>query len=143
MKKLALLVLILVSVSANGKASLPKFRSLFEFAPAVGAIRMMQIDLFEVKNQWRAKIKAKLADGQIRKGEVSCRKIAADEFSCRRDDDGGQFTLLLGSQAPRLTFIAFSVADEGEELAADIHSPDSRPFSTEGSKRPLKLRDEF
>lgn len=144
MKKALVAILILVSSPfAEARVVLPTSRSLFEIPESLGAIRKLQVDLFEEKGEWRARVKAKLADGKIRQGELRCKKKSSDDFVCRRDDGGGKFQLLLTNQGPRLSTSFFTAADEGEELAADIRSPDGGSVTVPGTKRPLSTRDEF
>lgn len=128
--------------SSDARSPLPKSRSIFEFTQVHGEIRKLQVDLVETSGKWKAVVKAKLADGKIRSGELACVK-KSDEYTCRRDDDGGAFQVLLGSQAPRLSFVYFTAADEGEDIAAAIRSLDAQPVTVTGVKAPLSKRDAF
>lgn len=135
---------ILISVfNVEARGPLPKSRSIFEFTQTHGSIRKLQVDLVETSGKWKALVRAKLADGKIRSGELACVKKSNDEYTCRRDDDGGAFQILLGPQAPQITFVYFTAADEGEEIAADLRSPDTQPVSIDGRKAPLSKRDAF
>ncbi len=105
----------------------PKVKGSYVFTldQKTGPVRELKIKIedSEDMNIMVAKIQAKLKNGTQTEGEFVCEMGKAQHLNCRRDDDGGEFTLVMGKE-PQLLFDSFDLADEGDENSIFVGSPD-------------------
>ena len=137
--KTTLLVASLLISTIGFSKTTPKEKELvnavFDFAENKNQVRKLQIRLVLSNEIYIASVKAMLSNGSTQSGQVQCEKKKSDEYFCRRDDDGGSFTLQTG-KVPKLTYTCFATAEEGSTNPAAIGCVDTKPITVEGKSFP-------
>jgi hypothetical protein len=137
------LLVFLFALNAFASDDLPKHRFIFEFDSAAGSIKKMQVDLFEKDKLTIAKAKCLNSSDKIASVSLRCEKSSKQEMTCRRDDNGGSFGLVL-EPSPRISIGFFSAdAEDAEKDEFVLENKGKSRLNVDGKKATISKKDLF